>query len=473
MEVGFLPRPTTSLCAELGYFSALRPAASDRVCSSAIPQIIVRLIQSPPHSCCTLVDSLLRIVISSFPSSSLLTWRTSNWIGITAASNLQNSIRRDKFLEVPQIIWGLNNQKIALARACLTARFLNRTLLMPSLSASLFYKEVDLLEPMAFDKLFNFEKFNDRCNGFVRLGSYSDLVNKSKPYEVLKGSGRKWTKERDLNQLTQCRNESFDYIEVIRISGKNPFLWHDHWPAKDYAKLFECLIVVDEIEKEVAKVISKIKDVGREVRHNSNAPPKNVSLDGWQDHHVPYMAVHMRIEKDWMIHCKNVEQRLNINQICSSKDEIIERVSHITTIQQPIVVYLAVADALLEDDSILSGWKDGFVPFEKKSLAIKDVYDKHPYLIQSAIDYEVCSRADIFVGNSFSTFSSLVALSRTMKSIGMGFTNSCSTEVGYSSYAYNIAEQHGGAKMWMTNMMRLLLNRCRDRIQEDSSLRKV
>jgi hypothetical protein len=43
-----------------------------------------------------------------------------------------NGIRKEKFLEVPQIVWGLNNQKIAFARACLTARMLNRTLLMPS-----------------------------------------------------------------------------------------------------------------------------------------------------------------------------------------------------------------------------------------------------------------------------------------------------------------------------------------------------
>jgi len=34
----------------------------------------------------------------------------------------------------------------------------------------------------------------------------------------------------------------------------------------------------------------------------------------------------MRIEIDWMIHCKKLEQRLNINQICSSKKEIVERV---------------------------------------------------------------------------------------------------------------------------------------------------
>ncbi|KAH9795784.1 hypothetical protein KPL71_005322 [Citrus sinensis] len=43
------------------------------------------------------------------------------------SADSDSGIRKDKFLEVPQIVWGLNDQKIAFARACLTARLLNRT----------------------------------------------------------------------------------------------------------------------------------------------------------------------------------------------------------------------------------------------------------------------------------------------------------------------------------------------------------
>ncbi|RWW45920.1 hypothetical protein BHE74_00048199 [Ensete ventricosum] len=271
---------------------------------------------------------------------------------------------------------------------------------------------------MAFDKIYQFDKFNCLCDGFVQLGRYSNLLNHSTPFEIQKGSGRKWTKERDLDQLKQCREESVDSSEVIRIGGKNPFLWHDHWPVKDYAKIFQCLVVVDEIENEVAKVILKIKEVGSKVRYKIDASQNEESADRSLGQHVPYVAVHMRIEKDWMIHCKKLEQKLRIKQICSSKEEIMERVSQITSIQQPVVVYLAVADTLLEDESILSGWNDGLLPLEKKRLGVWGIYKKYPYLIQSAIDYEVCSRADVFVGNSFSTFSSLVVLSRTQK-LGM------------------------------------------------------
>lgn len=175
-------------------------------------------------------------------------------------------IRKDKFLEVPQIVWGLNNQKIAVARAFLTARMLNRTLLMPSLSASLFYKEIDLLQPISFDKVFQFERFNSICNGFVQLGRHLDLLNRTDVFELQKGSGRKWTVERDLEQLRQFSMDPYDQYEVIQVSGKNPFLWHDHWPVNDYAKVFECLVLVDEIAKEADNVISKIREVGRQIR---------------------------------------------------------------------------------------------------------------------------------------------------------------------------------------------------------------
>lgn len=362
-------------------------------------------------------------------------------------NNDEVGIRKDKFLEVPQIVWGLNNQKIAFARACLTARMLNRTLLMPSLSASLFYKEMSLLEPISFDKVFQFEKFNSMCKGFVQLGRYSDLTNRTGVYELLKGSGRKWTVERDLDQLRQHSRDSIDEYEVIRIVGKNPFLWHDHWPVKEYAKVFECLVLVEEYLQEADKIISKIREIGTEER-SKNEFAHNV-INSQQ---VPYVAVHMRIEIDWMIHCKKLEQRSNISQICSSKEEIMERVGNIVGLKPPTIVYLAVADSLLEDSSILTGWKEGLLPFEKKKLGVDGIYKKYPYLIQSAIDYEVCLRSDVFVGNSFSTFSSLIALERTQKMIRMGVTSSCGREVRWPSYAYNILGKSNGPQRWMTNM---------------------
>ncbi|KAJ4976157.1 hypothetical protein NE237_001263 [Protea cynaroides] len=370
----------------------------------------------------------------------------------SSQSGSEFGVRKDRFLEVPQIVWGLNNQKISFARACLTARMLNRTLLMPSLSASLFYKEVELLQPISFDKIFKFERFNSLCKGFVQLGRFSDITNRGRVFELQKGSGRKWTVERDLNQLRQIKEDPADDFEVIRIVGKNPFLWHDHWPVKDYAKVFECLVLVDEIAEEAEKVVSKIREMGSTVKRESDTLRNNVNSKNSSSQPAPYVAVHMRIEKDWMIHCKKLEQRSNIHQICSSKEEIVERVGNIVGVGGPTIVYLAIADSLLEDSSILTGWKEGLLLFEKKKLGVWEIYKKHPYLIKSAIDYEVCLRADVFVGNSFSTFSNLIVLERTQKMIRMGVTRSCGMDVRWPSYAYNILGESGGPQRWMTEM---------------------
>ena len=375
-----------------------------------------------------LVVFLRSAFVSSFSSFSFSYKREIYWSLEDLKSDEQSPVRSNKFLEVPQIVWGLNNQKIAFARSCLTARLLNRTLLVPNLSASLFYKEIDQLQSISFDKIFNFTKFNNNCGGFIRLGRTSEISNHGDVIEIEKGSGRRWTEHRDLDQLKMIRFGSNDSAEIIRIVGKNPFLWPDHWPVKHYARIFQCMILVDEISAAVSLVISKIRSKGRILNSTSS---------------VPFIAVHMRIEKDWMIHCKHLEHKSNTSQICSSKEEIISRVGRIPKLVDPMIVYIAVADALLEDASILHGWHEGLIPLEKKTIGAWKIYQPWSYLVRSAIDFEVCSRADIFVGNSYSTFSSLVVMQRTLKMKGDG--------CGFS-YAYNLNGNSGGARRWMTDM---------------------
>ncbi|WJX27450.1 hypothetical protein P8452_16264 [Trifolium repens] len=385
-------------------------------------------LNSITSKCMVLFVTVLILRVVFFPSFDGIEWRSLVYIhnhSQPSTSSSEFGIRPFKFLVVPQLVWGLNNQKIAFTRVCLTARMLNRTLLMPSFSASLFYKEIELLQPISFDKVFQFEKFNALCSGFVR----------------------EWTLDRDLSQLKEYSKGSYDDYEVIEILGKNPFLWHDHWPLMDYAKVFECLVLIDEIRNEVEKVVSRIREVG-----NTGSIELQKGRSSFRP--LPYVAVHMRIEIDWMIHCKKLEQRLNTNQICSSKKEIVERVKNIVIglKKTPTVIYLAVADKLLNNSSIMEDWGERFLPYEKKKLGVEGIYKKYSYLIQSAIDYEVCLQADIFVGNSFSTFSSLVVLERTNKMIRMSVASMCGTDVRWPSYAYNVPGESNGAMRWITNM---------------------
>eukprot|EP00250_Pteridium_aquilinum_P019667 c24521_g1_i1 orf=129-1514(-) len=396
---------------------------------------------------------------------------------LSVHSPLPSRKHEPRFLEVPQIAWGLNNQKIALARALLTARFLNRSLLLPSLSASLTYKDTSRILPLPFDRLFSLPRFNELCKGFVSIAHPpAHFLQQHSAFNISKGSGRRWTKDRDLQQLLECREPEIHRQALLRVSGKNPFLWHDHWTARDYAKIFRCFVLVENISAEVDLIVSKLKQTSfhlsteqgmRSSAQNTSDFQGFGSRGGIQrsnghggGHGMVelggYVAVHMRIEKDWMIHCKKTEDRVRMRQgklfnICSSKQEIIDRVSHIPHMRRPSLAYLAVADVLLEDTMLLEGWQDGLVPFEKKKLGLLPLYKKYPYLIQSALDYEVCLRADVFVGNSFSTFSSLIALERTLKMLESRPADPCSGGT-FPSFAYNVEDISGGPQLWVTNL---------------------
>ncbi|EFJ09170.1 protein-O-fucosyltransferase-like protein [Selaginella moellendorffii] len=345
----------------------------------------------------------------------------------------RHGIERERFLRVPQIIWGLNNQKIALARAALTARYLNRSLLMPTLSASLSHNSSSPAQTIPFDAVFSLDSFNSRCSGFVRIAREADVPDGAPAVEVIKGSGRRWTAARDLEHLEECRRQDHEVLEIL---GKNPFLWPDHWAVREYVTIFQCLELTSSIISDVEYVASRL-----ELASSSRNPS--------------YVAVHMRIERDWMIHCRNTEKRALEKEgkklsICSSKEEIIDRVRRIESLKRPALVYLAVADVLLEEgeSSLLRGWGEDLVPVEKKKLGVLDRYARHPYLIQAAIDYEICRRATVFVGNSFSTFSSLVVLQRTLDA-----PHSCE-----SSFAYNLVTDKGSARPWLADLSKASLS---------------
>ena len=99
--------------------------------------------------------------------------------------------------------------------------------------------------------------------------------------------------EKDLSQLKEHGKGSFDDHEVIRIVGKNPFLCHDHWPVKDYARIFECLYLTEEIAKEVDRVVSRIRAVGRKITGNTEAVEmqNNITNDGPYFEPLPYVLV--------------------------------------------------------------------------------------------------------------------------------------------------------------------------------------
>lgn len=110
---------------------------------------------------CIAILLVIPLIVRAIFFPSILSFGRIEENGLVVVRNLSPlygsdfGIRIDKFLEVPQIVWGLNNQKIAFARACLTARMLNRTLLMPSLSASSSIKKLSVWNQFPLTRSFN------------------------------------------------------------------------------------------------------------------------------------------------------------------------------------------------------------------------------------------------------------------------------------------------------------------------------
>lgn len=58
--------------------------------------------------------------------------------------------------------------------------------------------------------------------------------------------------------------------------------------------MFQYLVLVEDNSRQADKVISNIRQIGLQENHNIT---------------TGYVAVDMRIEEDWMIHFKKIEQR--------------------------------------------------------------------------------------------------------------------------------------------------------------------
>ena len=391
----------------------------------------------------------LASTLLSGPSRAKLSYATTTPLGRQLDKMMESG--EEKFLEVPHIVWGLNNQKIAIARAALTARYLNRTLIAPTLSSSVFVNSSDA---MPFTNLFSLTSFNCRCNGFAKIIHAPSVSARGSSLDVAMvnlGSGRKWTTERDKQHLIALTRDGYEGIAIIKMIGRNPFLWPDHWPVHDYATVLECLILTDSLQSQVDRVVTKLRRASSRIRSQLAQNGNGTATKSVEDFKPRYVAVHMRVERDWRLHCRHLEDRalrMTARQphICASKEEIAKQVSLIPQLRKPAVIYLAMADALLEDPNLLQGWGEEMVLLEKKSLGVMKLYQKLPYIMQSAIDFEICKLADVFAGNSFSTFSSLVVMARTMEMKRRGELDACGTPM--PSFAYNVR----GPRPWVTNM---------------------
>jgi GDP-fucose protein O-fucosyltransferase len=142
------------------------------------------------------------------------------------------------------------------------------------------------------------------------------------------------------------------------------------------------------------------------------------------------VALHVRAEPDWIHHCatwgqiRDGAERDN----CFTNTMLLDRVLWTAGVPERAVVY--IAGGFLKDTAFLGDTGNIFVNLQKqytvvfkedvlyggsssgsgKTMTAEDLALNRE--LYAAIDYEVCNQADLFIGNSVSTFAALLLMSR-------------------------------------------------------------
>ena len=125
-----------------------------------------------------------------------------------------------------------------------------------------------------------------------------------------------------------------------------------------------------------------------------------------------FTALHLRVESDWIEHCKRWEKRNRDN--CMSNTDSLDSVFTIEGVdrRQPVYIAWQANGTALQDGRGLSRLA-GYTLVSKETLAtdILAPFGGQRELLAS-IDLLVCDAASRFVGNSVSTFSAYLLLRR-------------------------------------------------------------
>jgi len=137
------------------------------------------------------------------------------------------------------------------------------------------------------------------------------------------------------------------------------------------------------------------------------------------------VALHLRIEQDWLDHCKVWEHIPDgiIRDNCYSNTENIDITLLTSGIPIGSVVY--VAGAFTKSQAlafpVFKKLSESYSLLFKDTLLKLDSKDLHSHReLYAAIDYSICEKVDVFVGNSVSTFSAMLLLSREREKLKSG-----------------------------------------------------
>jgi len=296
-----------------------------------------------------------------------------------------------------QVCEGLTNQRIAITQGIAIGILTGLTTVLPSMHTSFrsdvgdnvpfsdYYDEEFLLRSLSLQRFTNhpapqLEPLNAAGVSNTVLVRANNNVIARTYWEAL---GRK-ARKAGLSVELDCAFNSLDTkatdLELISL------LW----------KIDNALRPSAAIEKEIESITRLLDPTGQGL----------------------YSALHVRIEQDWVDHCKLWE---DVNSSpprdnCMVNTHVLDIALRTNKVSETIPLYLAGGYTwdFVQSASIFSGLAKHYKVLMKDSL-IKDghltVNDANREWF-AMIDFEICKRSKMFIGNSVSTFSALLELNR-------------------------------------------------------------
>jgi hypothetical protein len=291
-----------------------------------------------------------------------------------------------------EVCEGLSNQRISIIQGVLIASILRRPLIIPELYSSF---NVSQSERLDFGDVYNVSHFKESLAGVVKFWDPEESIWTGKK-KKMRVKNKQLTRA-EWNNLTNGPSGRSDTainlncaFNSIRI---DPSLIDVLW------KIDRALVLQDEIKSKV-DLIKKGMPNG-------------------------FTALHYRVERDWVTHCQQWEGIADgvVRNNCLSNTAAIANVFAIEKVSQKRPIYLAggLSPAFIGTSNLrflqkhykiftkssslnMDGGSDDALHMGKKLVSNRELF--------AAIDYAVCSEADLFIGNSVSTFSAMIELRR-------------------------------------------------------------
>ena len=314
---------------------------------------------------------------------------------------------------------GLNNQVNELIQMIAIAHVLKRTLILPKLSLdkpSLYsgYSENCSLsrsldtctgEGVDFHTVFNLKQIKRNLGGFVSLQTREDYLrirDEIWRHCTICSQYVPHSREAPLDWYRrefQNRYAGFPLLVIMRPNGLS------HYPVKFFGRhalsienrIRNALVYHDDLLSAAAHVVDEL-----------------FALSGTQN---SYMAIHQRVEDDWLEHSLHMDRLFGFHsEFWVSSTEVQARVDALSSLRQMRVVYLSVAEKNIDQTfrkteyaNLMNIWETHHIVRVFSNFSDPYGIQRRPYLLQSIVDYLICTSSAVFVGNGYSTFSQTVS----------------------------------------------------------------